>query len=47
MELVAIAIALYVSYKWGQKDAYKRGFDAGVKKAKDYTLEVSVKEKKK
>ena len=47
MELAVIALALYVAYKWGQKDAYKKGFNEGVKKAKDYELEVSIKEKKK
>lgn len=47
MELAVIALALYVAYKWGQKDAYKRGFEEGVKKAKNYELEVKVKEKKK
>ncbi|MFK0057977.1 hypothetical protein ACIQTN_01900 [Streptomyces werraensis] len=45
MELAVIALALWVSYKWGQKEAYKRGFDEGVKKAKNYELEVRVKEK--
>ncbi len=46
MELIGIALALWVSYKWGQKEAYRKGFAEGVKKAKNYTLEVSVKEKK-
>ena len=46
MELVAIAVALWIAYAWGKKDAYKKGFSDGVKKAKDYTLEVRVKEKK-
>lgn len=46
MELAVIALVVFCAYKWGQKDAYKKGFNDGVKKAKNYTLEVSVKEKK-
>jgi predicted hotdog family 3-hydroxylacyl-ACP dehydratase len=46
MELIAIAVALWVAYIWGKKDAYRKGFNEGVKKSKDYTLEVRVKEKK-
>lgn len=45
MELAVIALAIWGAYKWGQKEAYKRGFDEGVKKAKNYELEVRVKEK--
>lgn len=46
MELVAICLCVYCVYKWGQKDAYKRGFADGVKKSKKYTLEVKEKEEK-
>ncbi|MGW5652993.1 hypothetical protein [Streptomyces humi] len=46
MELIAVAVVLWIAYTWGRKDAYKKGFDEGVKKAKDYTLEVRVKDKK-
>ncbi|MDX3579011.1 hypothetical protein [Streptomyces sp. FL07-04A] len=46
MEVLAIGIGLYVVYKWGQKDAYKRGFDDGVKNSKKYTLVVKEKEEK-
>ncbi|MEU3599871.1 hypothetical protein ABZ714_14260 [Streptomyces sp. NPDC006798] len=47
MELAVIAFIVFCAYKMGHKDAYKKGFNDGVKKAKDYTLEVSIKEKKK
>jgi len=46
MEIVAIGAALYVVYRWGQKDAYKRGFEDGVKKSKKFTLVVKEKEEK-
>ncbi|MFD0001985.1 hypothetical protein ACFVJ4_06100 [Streptomyces sp. NPDC127178] len=46
MELLVIGIAIYAAYKWVQKDAYKRGFEDGVKKSKKYTLVVKEKEEK-